>query len=116
MLRAWTTTRAAPCAACFAASWLFLALAPAWGEEIPAKVKAMAKEYLSVCEAAQTLAGKLDQSGCDPIRVVRALRPKPEPDVKPGYYDAEHFRSPELRKKHPDDLLFYVVPESYRPD
>ncbi len=102
--------------AAFAAVALALSPASACGDEIPAKVKAMANDYLRQCAAEQELALRLDRSGCDPLSVVRALRPAPEPDVKPGYYDAEHFHSPELRKKHPDDLLFYVVPESYRPD
>jgi len=36
--------------------------------------------------------------------------------VEAGYFAEHHFRVPELREKHPDDLLFYVVPGSYRPD
>jgi len=64
----------------------------------------------------QRLAQRLDASGCDPVSVVRSLRPPPVTDVKPGYYPEQHFRVPEFRAQHPDDLLFYVVPESYRPD
>jgi predicted esterase len=41
----------------------------------------------------------------------RAYRP-----VKLGYYGEEHFATAEFRKKHPDDLLYFVVPKDYRED
>ena len=48
--------------------------------------------------------------------VVQALRPRPDRAVKPGYYKEEHFTHPQLRKKHAEDLLYFVVPTSYRPE
>jgi len=86
--------------------------------DVPQSVCDMARQYLSArdAETRQTLARQLDLSGCDPVSVVRALRPAPATDVTPGYYPGEHFRTPELLKKHPDSLLFYVVPEGYRPN
>jgi poly(3-hydroxybutyrate) depolymerase len=36
--------------------------------------------------------------------------------VKDGYHAEEHFASAELRKNHREDLLYFVVPPSYRPD
>lgn len=47
--------------------------------------------------------------------VVDRLTPCPDSEVKPGYYPAEHFESQGLKEKHPDDLLYFVVPSSYRP-
>jgi len=32
------------------------------------------------------------------------------------YFQAKHFETPTLRQRHPDDLLYYIVPESYRPE
>jgi len=48
--------------------------------------------------------------------VVEALRPRPTQAAKPGYYREEHFTDPRLLEKHPDDLLYLVVPASYRPE
>ena len=36
--------------------------------------------------------------------------------VKPGYHGEEHFASADLRKRHPEDLLYFVVPKEYRTD
>lgn len=36
--------------------------------------------------------------------------------VKAGYHAEEHFTDRALRKRWPDDLLYFTVPESYRPD
>lgn len=98
-----------------------LALAYAAGVcagEVSSEVADLARQYLCNPNAGakEKLAQRLDTSGYDPESVVSALRPPPPKDVKPGYFEEQHFRVPELREKHPDDLLFYVVPESYRPD
>ena len=85
---------------------------------VPAEVLRDAQEYLVCTEGAteQALARRLDACSLDPQSVVRALRPQPSREVKSGYFAGEHFRSPELRKRYPDDLLYYVVPDSYRPE
>jgi predicted esterase len=36
--------------------------------------------------------------------------------MRSGYRPEQKFWDPELRKKHPDDLLYFTVPKSYRPD
>ena len=104
------------------ALWLW-AEAPA-GEGPPSeRGLGLARQYLEADDdaARRELARRLDarasQAGslCHQ-RVVRALRPKPSGECKAGYFKAGHFQVPELRRKHPDDLLFYVVPESYRPE
>ena len=86
--------------------------------DVPPQVVDLARQYLAASGAAEKLglAARLDACGCDPESVVLALRPAPAEGIEPGYFAGEHFRVPELREKHPDDLLFYVVPESYRPD
>ena len=38
------------------------------------------------------------------------------PAVKSGYRPEEHFSTAALRKKHPSDLLYFVVPKEYRPN
>lgn len=48
--------------------------------------------------------------------VIKALHPRPTQAVKPGYYKEEHFTQPLLHEKHPDDLLYFVVPSNYRLD
>ena len=48
--------------------------------------------------------------------VLQLLAQRVYPPVKPGYHAEEHFATPEFRKKHPDDLLYFVVPKDYRRD
>ena len=60
------------------------------------------------------LAVELNRFDGSRTELVNALRPRPQSIILPGYYPAEHFSSPELRKKHPDDLLYFSVPSSYR--
>ena len=80
-------------------------------------VLALARSYLELEDVARraTIAARLDVSGCDPLAVVKALRPAPEPGIAPGYRRAEPFRSPTLRERYPDDLLYYTIPATYDP-
>jgi predicted esterase len=48
--------------------------------------------------------------------VVEKLEKRSYQPVEPGYHPAEHFANAQLRKQHPDDLLYFTVPKSYRPD
>jgi poly(3-hydroxybutyrate) depolymerase len=82
---------------------------------IPETVLSAARDYLATTdkEERDRLAALFHTSSFDPVQTVRALRPHPVTDVAPGYHKSEHFLVPELRKRHPDDLLYYVVPESY---
>jgi len=76
----------------------------------------MARQYLETdcekdkAELAQGLA-KYDRQWNE---VVAALRPRPTVAATPGYYKEEHFTVPNLRERHPDDLLYFVVPSSYQ--
>jgi predicted esterase len=77
-----------------------------------------ARQYLE-CNDPQpraALSEKLAEFTGDWRDVVTALRPRPSQAVKPGYYREQHFTDPQLRQKHPDDLLYLVVPTSYQPD
>lgn len=47
--------------------------------------------------------------------VVAALAARTYPAVKPGYYADEKFESAELRKKYPQDWLYFIVPPTYEP-
>ncbi len=76
------------------------------------------KKYLQSDDAGERklLAGKLASHDDRWRSVLAALRPPTKLDGKPGYYREEHFSDAELRKKHPDDLIYYIVPKSYRPE
>jgi len=77
-----------------------------------------ARQYLECSDRRErvALSEKLAAYTGDWRDVVEALRPRPTQAVKPGYYREEHFTAPRLREKHPDDLLYLVVPTSYRPE
>jgi predicted esterase len=62
------------------------------------------------------LAAKLANFQGDWSAVIKQLRSQTFPEIAAGYLPAEHFSSPELLARNPDDLLYFVVPKSYRPD
>lgn len=82
------------------------------------KVVRLARRYLETADEEERteLAKELTAYKGDCDEVVAALRPRPTAAAKPGYHREEHFTVPELRDKHPDDLLYFVVPTSYQPD
>ena len=47
--------------------------------------------------------------------VLRVLRTRTYPAIKPGYYPELSFSDERRRAKYPRDLLYFVVPESYDP-
>lgn len=114
--RAAQSVRRWPCA------WLSLVLCLGvrlWAQDapVPEEVTRLAREYLNADAATRAdLARRLDASPCDPEAVVRSLKPRLPAEVKTGYLPGRHFETPELLARHPDDLLFIVVPESYRTD
>jgi predicted esterase len=77
-----------------------------------------ARQYLACSDQEQraALSRTLAEFTGDWRDVVKALRPRPTQTVKPGYYRQEHFTDPQLRQKHPHDLLYLVVPTGYQPD
>ncbi len=62
------------------------------------------------------LVAQLDEYGGDLEPVLRELRTRQFEPVKAGYHPEEHFSIPELRAKHPEDLLYFTLPKTYRPD
>ena len=77
-----------------------------------------AREYLASHGAGERsgLAAKLARFHGDWSAVVDQLRERSFPSAAAGYYAARHFSDPDLLAARPDDLLYFVVPPSYRPD
>ena len=48
--------------------------------------------------------------------VLQSLAKQTYQPVAPGYHGEEHFAAADFRKKHPQDLLYFVVPKDYKPD
>jgi pimeloyl-ACP methyl ester carboxylesterase len=78
----------------------------------------MAREYLLNKDAAERtrLLEKLERHDGDIDAVLKKLRERSYKSVKTGYRPREHFSEDDLLKKHPDDLLFFMVPREYMPD
>ena len=77
-----------------------------------------ARQFLECSDQQEraALSRKLAEYTGDWRNVVEALRPRPTQAVEPGYYREEHFTQPQLREKHPDDLLYLAVPTNYKSD
>lgn len=78
----------------------------------------LSKAWLASHEARERkrLAAQLSEYDGDIGPVLAKLSSRPHQSVKPGYIPEEHFSDSSLRKKHPNDLLYFVVPKSYRTD
>lgn len=76
----------------------------------------LAREYLKLDDdRREELAKELAKYDADFAAVIdRLSRPKHD-DVEAGYHPDAHFTLPNLAEERPDDLLFFLVPESYRP-
>lgn len=99
------------------AAGLILGSAVASAENDLANAVRAARIYLQTedPEEKARIADELAEFDGDRAEVVAALRSKEHPAVTPGYYPAEHFSDPDLRKKHPDDLLYIQIPSNYVP-
>lgn len=68
-------------------------------------------------EAVQAeLAVKLDHYAGELQPFLEKLCERTYDPVEAGYHPEEHFSLPNLLEKHPDDLLYFTVPESYEPE
>ena len=78
----------------------------------------LARAYLLSHDGAERadLAAKLAEYTGDFQPVIDAISERTFEPVEPGYHPEEHFSTLELLEKHPDDLLYFTVPESYQPD
>ncbi len=84
----------------------------------PDRAVQLSRQYLESDDSGkkENLAKELSASDADWEQVVERLRTHQHEAVKPGYYPEEHFSDPALRKSRPDDLLYFMVPTSYRAD
>src|SRR5262245_12225685 len=100
----------------------FLLAAVAWpliarADDIDGTVK-LARQYLSSESSRERrrLAAKLNEYEGDFQPVLDRLSAKTYEPVRSGYRPERHFSDPELLEKHPDDLLYFMVPKGYRPE
>ena len=77
----------------------------------------LAREFLDSKDTAarRELTDRLAAYDGDIEAVLAKLRRQSFPKAKSGFIRREKFTLPALRKRHPDDLLYFTVPESYRP-
>lgn len=78
----------------------------------------LAEQYLQSGDAdeQELLSSKLATFDSNWQSVLTTLQFRPQRNTRPGYYGEEHFSDAGLRKKHPDDLLYFIVPRNYRPE
>jgi predicted esterase len=78
----------------------------------------LAREYLASDDGAERrqLAADLAEYEGDPQPLIEKLAAQSYEPVEAGYHSEEHFSVAALLAKHPDDLLYFTVPKSYRPD
>jgi predicted esterase len=84
----------------------------------PSQTVEWSREFLS-CKDRDTrkqIQKKLATYQGDIDSILEKLREKKYEKVKNGYIPRENFTEEALRKKHPDDLLYFMIPKSYRPD
>lgn len=91
---------------------------PTRGED--AKVQTalrLAREYLATDDAQtrKSLATQLAAYDGLTETVIAQLQQRTFEAVEPGYHPKEHFSRRDLQDKHPDDLLYFQVPETYQP-
>lgn len=78
----------------------------------------LARDYLSARTSAQRrkTAEKLAKYDGLIEPILKRLSQRSYEPITPGYYPERHFSSVTLREKYPDELLYYDVPKTYRPD
>lgn len=82
------------------------------------QVVEISRQYLEGHDSEKKMAleKKIAASDADWQQVIDQLSSHHHDAVEPGYYSEEHFSDPVLSKTRPDDLLYFMVPTSYRPD
>lgn len=78
----------------------------------------LAQQWLASSDRAERkqVAAQLGEYDGDFETVVKNLSTRSFNAVKTGYIAEEHFSESALRRRHPDDLLYFVVPKSYQPE
>jgi len=84
----------------------------------PDEAARIARQYLAADDDDEkgALYEKLAKYDGEIEPVLAKLRSHTFDAVNPGYLPKEHFTTPELLAEYPDDLLYYLVPKSYRAD
>jgi predicted esterase len=98
---------------------LSLLASPAGGRAMDRKEAVEVSREFLACDDAderQVLLDKLADYDGDYQSVLRELQGAKFEAVPAGYLPEEHFTIPDLLERHPEDLLYFTVPKSYRPD
>lgn len=82
------------------------------------QVVRLSQQYLASGDAVGKIAlsKKIDAASGEWQQVIDRLSTAEHKEVKPGYYAEQHFSDPVLKQSRPDDLLYFMVPTSYRAD
>ncbi|MCE9555496.1 MAG: alpha/beta hydrolase [Planctomycetes bacterium] len=90
---------------------------PVGPEPEPAQGAVLAREFLATRDASrrQQIAQRLATYDSAIEAVLAKLRQQEHTKTETGYRPREHFSTAALRKRHPNDLLYFTVPESYKP-
>ena len=97
---------------------LLLLACPAARAMTPDRAVQLSRDYLAAASPVERSSVLRQLAAYDgPIDpVIQRLAARAYLPVKPGIIAQAHFASEALRKKHPDDLLNFLVPPSYRLD
>jgi predicted esterase len=98
---------------------LFIAVWPAAARAIEqAEAVQLSRSYLASDDddERQNLASKLAGYEGDIEPLLEKLSSQRFEPVEAGYRPEEYFSVPALLARHPDDLLYFTIPKSYRPD
>jgi predicted esterase len=94
----------------------------AWGAHAAtldqADAARLGRQYLTTHDSPERsrLAFQLAGYEGDIEPIIKRLSARAYEQATPGYHPIRHFSVRELRKNHPKELLYFDVPESYRPD
>ncbi|MFZ1936129.1 MAG: hypothetical protein WCB27_03735 [Thermoguttaceae bacterium] len=78
----------------------------------------LGRQYLTTHDSPERSRLALQLAGYegDVEPIIKRLSARTYERATPGYHPSRHFSVRELRKRHPDELLYFDLPESYRPD
>ncbi len=97
---------------------LVLACPPAEGAMSLDRAVSLLRDYLAAASPPERMAALRQIAAYDgPIDpVIQRLATHTYAAVKPGTLPQQHFTTETLRKKRPDDLLYFLIPQNYRPE
>ena len=94
---------------------LFLVIGTAMGSGRRSAAVGIARDYLGSTSAARLtqLSKELSRYDVEWDSVIKGLQPVPPVAEKLNRLISDRFRTPHLKRKHPDARLYYVIPGSY---